>query len=102
MAKILNSSPETDAPQTFSLISDEKLLAIYSAMVKCRLLEQTATELFQHGKIDRDLHGSAGREAAAAAVSIDLEPKDTLALASGDWLPAFVKGLSPEMLFRTL
>lgn len=102
MAKIPNSNAENTAQETFSLISNEKLLALYSAMLKCRLLEQTATELFQHGKIDSDLHGSAGREAAAAAVSIDLEPKDTLALASGDWLPAFVKGFSPEMLFRML
>jgi TPP-dependent pyruvate/acetoin dehydrogenase alpha subunit len=102
MAKTLNSKVEPDAPQTFSLISNEKLLAIYGTMLKCRLLEQTATELFQHGKIDSDLHGSAGREATAAAAGIDLEPMDTLCLAAGDWLPAFVKGMSPEMLFRIL
>lgn len=102
MAKTLNPNGETAAPQPFSLISNEKLLAIYAAMLKCRLLEQAATELFQHGKIDSDLHGSAGREASAAAGAIDLEPKDTLCLAAGDWLPAFVKGVPPETLFRML
>lgn len=86
----------------FSLISDEKLLNIYAAMLKCRLLEQRATELFQHGKLDRDFHASSGREATSAAAVIDLEPADTLCLAPGDWLPAFVKGLTPETLFRVL
>ena len=95
---------ETAKPpeKTFSLISNEKLVAIYAAILKCRLLEQRATSLFQHGKIDSDLHLSAGREATAAAAVIDLEPADTLCIAPNDWLPAFVKGMSLETLFRAL
>lgn len=108
MAKILNSKtePVPNRPQaaneTFSLISDEKLLAIYTAMVKCRMLEQRATMLFQQGKLGSDLHGSAGREASAAAVCIDLQPEDTLSIAPHDWLPAFLKGMSLEGVFRAL
>ena len=91
------------APEkTFSLISNEKFVAIYAAMLKCRLLEQRATSLFQHGKLDSDLHVSAGREATAAAAVIDLEPADTLCITPNDWLPAFVKGMSLETLFRAL
>jgi TPP-dependent pyruvate/acetoin dehydrogenase alpha subunit len=95
---------ETDkaSEKTFSLISNEKLLAIYAAMLKCRLLEQRATSLFQHGQLDSDLHNSAGREATAAAAVIDLEPADTLCIAPNDWLAAFVKGMSLETLFRAL
>lgn len=95
---------ETAKPpeKTFSLISNEKLVAIYAAMLKCRLLQQRATSLFQHGRLDSDLHLSAGREATAAAAVIDLEPADTLCIAPNDWLPAFVKGMSLETLFRAL
>ena len=107
MAKILNSKPERKAkpapePETFSLVSNEKLLAIYTAMIKCRMLEQRATALFQQGKLASDLHASSGREAASAAITIDLQPNDTLSIAAGDWLPAFVKGLALENVFRTL
>jgi TPP-dependent pyruvate/acetoin dehydrogenase alpha subunit len=101
MAKT-QSKPENGETKTFSLISNEKLLAIYTAMLKCRLLEQRATSLFQHGKLDSDLHASAGLEATAAAGAIDLQQEDTISIVPGDWLPAFVKGMSPETLFRAL
>lgn len=98
-----NQTPaKPKAEETFSLISNEKLLAIYAAMLKCRLLEQRATTLFQHGKLRSDLHPSEGLEATASAAVVDLEPADTLCLAPDDWLPAFVKGLSLETLFRAL
>jgi acetoin:2,6-dichlorophenolindophenol oxidoreductase subunit alpha len=107
MAKILNSKTERNvepAPpqETFSLVSNEKLLAIYTAMVKCRMLEQRATLLFQQGKLCSDLHASSGREAASTAIAIDLQPNDTLSIAPGDWLSAFVKGMPLENLFQTL
>jgi len=107
MAKILNSKAERKAklapPQeAFSLVSNEKLLAIYTAMVKCRMLEQRATLLFQQGKLCSDLHASSGREAASAAIAVDLQPNDSLSIAPGDWLSAFVKGMPLENLFQTL
>jgi TPP-dependent pyruvate/acetoin dehydrogenase alpha subunit len=70
--------------------------------VKCRMLEQRATLLFQQGKLDSDLHASSGREAASAAIAIDLQPNDTLSIAPGEWLPAFVKGVTLDNLFRAL
>ena len=107
MAKIINTKPARKAKpspeaETFSLVSNEKLLAIYSAMIKCRMLEQRATELFQQGRLASDLHASSGREAESAAIAIDLQPNDALSIASGDWLPAFVKGMPIEKLLRTL
>ena len=107
MAKILDSTPSR-GPETvpesqgFSLISNQKLVAIYIAMVKCRMLQQRAATLFQQGKLDADFHASSGREACAAAVGIDLQPEDTLSIAPGDWFAAFVKGMPVEALFRTL
>src|SRR4051794_14237800 len=98
MAK--TQSKTTGETKTFSLISNEKLLSIYAAMLKCRLLEQRATSLFQHGRLDNDLHTSSGREAIAASAVADLSHEDILCLAQGDWLPAFVKGMSLENMFR--
>jgi TPP-dependent pyruvate/acetoin dehydrogenase alpha subunit len=95
------AKPSASKP-TFSLISDEKLLAIYAAMVRCRMVQQRATMLFQEGKLSSDLHASSGREAVAAAVVIDLQPSDSLSLGEGDWLPAMVKGVAMENLFRAL
>jgi TPP-dependent pyruvate/acetoin dehydrogenase alpha subunit len=102
MPKKTQTPAANKSEETFSLIPREKLLAIYAAMLKCRLLEQRATTLFQHGKLHSDLHVSAGLEATASAAVIDLEPADTLCIAPNDWLPAFVKGLSLETLFRSL
>lgn len=106
MAKIINKPARKAKPspeaETFSLVSNEKLLAIYSAMIKCRMLEQRATELFQQGKLTSDLYSSSRREAASAAIAIDLQPNDALSIAPGDWLPAFVKGMPIEKLLRTL
>ena len=107
MAKILNSKSARKAKppadeKTFSLVSNEKLLGIYSAMIKGRMLEQRATALFQQGRLASDLHASSGREAAYAAITIDLQPNDALSIATGDWLPAFVKGMPIEKLLRTL
>jgi pyruvate dehydrogenase E1 component alpha subunit len=107
MAKILDSklSRDTAPPpvtQGFSLIPREKLIAIYTMMVKCRLLEQKAAVLFQGGKLDANLHSSSGSEACAAAVCVDLQPEDSLSIEVGDWLPAFAKGLPAETLFRAL
>ena len=92
------ASPDT----AFALISNEKLLAIYEALLKCRMLQQYARNLFQQGKLESDLHASTGREASAAAVVIELLLADTLCISAGDWLPAFVRNASPEYIFRLL
>jgi pyruvate dehydrogenase E1 component alpha subunit len=107
MASIPKSKPERRAKpappkEGFSLVSNEKLLAIYAAMLKCRMVQQRATMLFQQGKLASDLHGSSGREAAAAAIAIDLQPDDSLSLSGGDLLSALVKGMALESLFHAL
>jgi TPP-dependent pyruvate/acetoin dehydrogenase alpha subunit len=107
MASIPKSKSEPKAKpappkETFSLVSHEKLLAIYAAMLKCRMVQQRAAMLFQQGKLASDLHASLGREATSAAIAIDLQPGDSLGLAAGDWLPALVKGMTLEGLFRAL
>lgn len=107
MAKILDTKPSPSAEPAhaakgFSLIPNEKLIAIYSTMVKCRMFQQKAATLFQQGRLATDLRASSGREACAAAVGVDFQPEDHLSIALGDWLPALVKGIPVSALFRLL
>jgi len=64
------------------------------------MIQQRAQLLFQQGKLKGDLRDSIGRDAAAVAFVIDLQPEDTLCLWNGDLVPAFVKGASIEEWFR--
>jgi len=73
----------------FSIISNEKLLQLYAAMVKCRALEERVQLPFPRSK-PTGLRGSASREAVAVGVAIDLLPEDTVAASPGDLFVHFI------------
>jgi TPP-dependent pyruvate/acetoin dehydrogenase alpha subunit len=73
-----------DSPKTFSLISRRKLLALYAALLRCRMIKEFAAS--PRGKT------RTGHEAPAVAVVHDLKPGDTVAASARDFLPAFVDG----------
>jgi TPP-dependent pyruvate/acetoin dehydrogenase alpha subunit len=73
----------------FSIISDEKLLNLYVAMVKCRALEERVQILFPRNKFTGK-RGSVNREAVAVGVAIDLLPEDTVAASPGDLVVNFI------------
>lgn len=98
-------SPDASAAQLaghdgFSIISDEKLLQIYSTMVKCRQLEKRVRPLLEDGKRAGKDKAASGHEAAAVSVTIDLLAGDTIAPAPLDFLLNFIKGASLESVFR--
>lgn len=78
----------------FSLISDEKLVAIYSMMQKCRMLEERLHSIGRHS-------GTSVHVAAIAGAAIDLMPGDTLAPSQGAMTPCFAKGLSLTAIFAS-
>lgn len=87
------SKEKTSGTQNgFSLISNEKLLALYSAMLKCRMLQERAHALFKHSKFNGNGYAAAGQEAATVGVAIDLLPEDTVCAIPGDIIPLFIKG----------
>ncbi len=90
--------PVPAANNGFSLISDEKLLAIYAAMLKCRMIEDRARVLLNMNNLSGN--AGAGQEAIAAAVGIDLLPEDTVRVLPGDLIHLFIKGLPLKKLFR--
>jgi pyruvate dehydrogenase E1 component alpha subunit len=100
--KLASKEETTPSEIGFSLISNQKLMAIYTSLLRCRMVIERASNLFAEGQLSRDLRASAGREASAAAIVVDLKPEDAVSLANGDIMPAFTKGLSLESIFRAL
>jgi pyruvate dehydrogenase E1 component alpha subunit len=89
----------------FSIISNEKLLQLYAAMVKCRALEERVQILFSRSKLNGK--GSVvSREAVAVGVALDLLPEDTVAASPGDLVVNFIcnvfQGKPLDKLFARL
>ncbi|MDR3742085.1 MAG: thiamine pyrophosphate-dependent enzyme [Terracidiphilus sp.] len=75
------------------MISPEKLIALYTAMVKCRMTAEAAG-------LDPQEHPCS--EAAYAAATADLERKDTLHAAPRHALAALVRGASIQRTLKAL
>ncbi|MGB7547290.1 MAG: thiamine pyrophosphate-dependent enzyme [Terracidiphilus sp.] len=86
----------------FSLISSGKLIALYAAMVKCRMIGERAALLMRQGKLARHFHDAVGQEATIAGVAVDLLPEDTLSLSHGSFLAGFLAGQPLERMFSSL
>lgn len=83
----------------FSLISNEKLLEIYSTMLKCRMLEERIHAVSRQGKSAAKTAGTSVHVAAIAGAAIDLVPGDTLAPSQGAFAPCFAKGMPLAAIF---
>lgn len=91
-----NSKKKSSADSTqngFSLISNKKLLELYAAMLRCRMVEEQARTLAQKAGRGTMSAVTMGCEAAAAGVLLDLRKEDTLAAGPGDVATAYVKGV---------
>jgi pyruvate dehydrogenase E1 component alpha subunit len=97
----------------FSLISNEKLLALYAAMLKCRMLEQHVRAVDQRVRqadrrigaragIQRAAAFGAGHEAAVVGAAIDLQPRDAISPPRGTLTPCLVKGVPLRTIFSQL
>ena len=73
----------------FSIISNEKLLQLYTAMVKCRALEERVQILFPRNKFTGK-RGFVSQEAIAVGIALDLLPEDTVAASPGDLVVNFI------------
>lgn len=86
----------------FSLISNEKLLELYAAMLRCRMVEEQARLLTKRARRGAKNPVTVGCEAAAAGVLLDLRAEDALAAGPGDVASAFVKGVPLRALIAGL
>ena len=83
---------------SFSLVSDEKLLQIYTAMVKCRMLAKEVEALSQQGKLAAGVRAAAGNEAIVTGLAIDLLPDDVVSSTRHDLAASLLKGLPLETI----
>lgn len=79
----------------FSLISNEKLLALYTSMLRCRLIEQHSRELIKSNLPSRFFASSLGREASAVGVAIDLRRTDRVTPAH--WIHSALSSIRPTV-----
>lgn len=76
----------------FSLISNQKLLQLYAAMVECRLLQERVRELFPESSLSGLRTSGAGQEASMVAAAIDLTHGDSVALSRHGFIFDFIRG----------
>jgi TPP-dependent pyruvate/acetoin dehydrogenase alpha subunit len=87
--------PATSPHNGFSLISNEKLLALYTAMLRCRLIEQHSREVIKRNNPSGFFASNLGREASAVGVAIDLRPSDRIAPAH--WSHSALSSIRPAI-----
>jgi TPP-dependent pyruvate/acetoin dehydrogenase alpha subunit len=92
MAKIRKTTAPTD--DSFALISNQKLLALYAAMVCCRKMSQNGCEE-KPKRAKRSLSRLHGHEAAAVGAAIDLRQDDTVA--APHWPEAVLRTINPSV-----
>jgi acetoin:2,6-dichlorophenolindophenol oxidoreductase subunit alpha len=86
----------------FSLISNDKLIALYANLLKCRMLEESARILLLARNFDSCGHGALGHEASAVGVALDLVPHDILAPSHLDCTTSLLHGVPIEKILARL
>jgi TPP-dependent pyruvate/acetoin dehydrogenase alpha subunit len=77
----------------FSLISNQKLLALFSAMHHCRRIAENSLAPLKDSRSKAAGSSIVGHEAAAVGIAIDLLPGDTVAHAL--WPDAVLRAINP-------
>ncbi len=91
----------SDGTSAFSLISEQKLLAIYQSMLNCHLLRDELRRL-KGGRGNAVRGPVAGHEAMLASLTADLEVEDALSLPAADSAAGFLKGQPLRPILQTV
>jgi acetoin:2,6-dichlorophenolindophenol oxidoreductase subunit alpha len=86
----------------FALISNDKLLQLYTAMLKCRLLDERLRLVVKQEDLPAANFTAAGQEAAIVGAAFDLLPEDTFISRHCDLLPCLLQGLPLERLLASV
>jgi pyruvate dehydrogenase E1 component alpha subunit len=91
-----------DGNNGFSLISNDKLLQLYRAMVKCRILGERVRDFLKPSPRPDEGETEGQREAAVVGVASGLQPEDTVVPARGDFSAAFIHGVPLDAILSHL
>jgi pyruvate dehydrogenase E1 component alpha subunit len=83
------------------LISHEKLLEMYSTLVKCRMIAERANALLEQRSRSNRI-SIAGQEAVATGIALALLPKDILVSSRQGILVEFIRGFSLRKTLEAL
>jgi TPP-dependent pyruvate/acetoin dehydrogenase alpha subunit len=95
-----STSAELSGHNGFSLISNEKLIELYTTMVKCRMVTERVRALTGGERITEN--DEAGHEASAAGVLIDLLPNNRVAASRGEVAVHFIKSRQLDSFFNQI
>ena len=91
-----------DQPGGIASLEPRELLESYRSMVRIRLFELRAAELYQEGRIPGFLHLSVGQEAVAVGACAPLGPQDVITSTHRGHGHVLAKGLSMREAFAEL
>lgn len=94
-----SNSQFATADDGFSLISKQKLLSLYSTMLRCRNLAEDSCSRLKNRRPNGSADSILGREAAAVGAAIDLLPYDTVAPAL--WPDAALKAINSSVFIAS-
>ncbi len=102
----MTSTPPAPSPAPpaggFSLISNEKLLALHASMLRCRLLLERCATLAREADLALNEAAAPGREAALVGVTANLRPSDTIFALPHDPAVQFLQGASLPAILHGL
>ncbi len=81
------------------MISREKLIQLYAAMVKSRMIAERTAELARQGKLPHEWESETGSEATLAGIAADLRLDDTVSAPGNRLLWSVIQGISLERIF---
>jgi pyruvate dehydrogenase E1 component alpha subunit len=86
----------------FSLISNDKLIALYAHLLKSRMLEESARILLQSSHFNAGIHGALGHEASVVGVAIDLSREDMIAASHLDCTTSLLHGVPLQKILSRI
>lgn len=78
------------------------LWSLYRLMLKSRLFEEAATQLWKDGLISGEMHLGTGEEAVIAGIVSQLRTGDAMALDHRGTSPLLMRGVDPVLILREL
>jgi len=84
------------------LLGPKKLKQLYSAMLRCRMVQEKARILCSQGNLVKNHLDAGGLEAVEVGALIDLLPKDCISCGRHELSAGYIRGTPLEELFRQL
>ncbi|MGQ9684434.1 MAG: thiamine pyrophosphate-dependent dehydrogenase E1 component subunit alpha [Anaerolineae bacterium] len=83
-------------------IAHDTLLEMYRRMVRIRLFEQTASDLFRRGQVKGSIHSYIGQEASGVGICMALRPNDLIAGTHRSHGHNIAKGADPKRMMAEI